>query len=157
MCANDCVLVGLDWAESMRQFPLHVTCLYIPMHAFFLFNIFWYIWTAWEFSNCLFLHLSLSSVYVSASMALKRKSAPSRRNPLRSRASSSSNPTPSSIRFRDEDAWKDFSENFSRWGVHSKHRVILSDFSDINLPTVIYSRGWESLCDILVTCPSMLI
>ena len=33
----------------------------------------------------------------------------------------------------------------------------MSDFSDINLPTVIYSRGWESLCDILVTCPSMLI
>ena len=157
MCANDCVLVGLDWAESMRQFPLHVTCSYILMHTFFLFNIFWYILTAWEFSNCLFLHLSLSSVYVSASMALKRKSAPSRRNPLRSRASSSSNPTPSSIQFCDEDAWKDFSENFSRWGVHSKHRVILLDFSDINLPTVIYNQGWESLCDILVTCPSMLI
>ena len=33
------------------------------------------------------------------------------RNLLRSGASSSSNPTPSSIRFRDKDARKDFLEN----------------------------------------------
>ena len=46
------------------------------------------------------------------SMAPKRKSASSQ-NPLHSGASSSSNPTPSQIRFRDEDAQKDFSENFS--------------------------------------------
>ena len=46
------------------------------------------------------------------SMAPKRKSAPSQ-NPLRSRASSSSDPTPSHIRFRDEDARKDIFENFS--------------------------------------------
>ena len=138
-------------------FILHVTCSCIPMHTFFLFNIFWYIWIAWDFSNYLFLDLSLSFVYVSASMALKRKSAPSRRNPLRSRASSSSNPTPSSIQFRDEDAWKDFSENFSQQGVHSECRVILSDFSDTDLPIVIHIRGWESLCDILITCPSVLI
>ena len=31
------------------------------------------------------------------------------------------------------------------------------DFTDIGLPTIIHSRGWESLCDVLVTCPSMLI
>ena len=31
------------------------------------------------------------------------------------------------------------------------------DFADINLPTVIHSRGWESLCDVPVTCPSVLI
>ena len=35
--------------------------------------------------------------------------------------------------------------------------IILSDFSDIGLPIVIHSRGWESLCDILVNCPSMII
>ena len=46
------------------------------------------------------------------SMAPKRKSTSSH-NPLRSGASSSSDPTPSSIRFCDEDARKDFSENFS--------------------------------------------
>ena len=47
------------------------------------------------------------------SMAPKRKLAPSQ-NPLRSKTSSSSDPTPSNIRFHDEDARKDFSENFSR-------------------------------------------
>ena len=35
--------------------------------------------------------------------------------------------------------------------------VILSDFSDTDLPIVIHSRGWESLCDILVTCPFVII
>ena len=98
-----------------------------------------------------------SLVYVSAPMAPKLKSAPSQ-NPLRSRASTSfSNPTPSSIRFHDEDVRKDFSKNFSRRGVHSERQVILADFTDINLPDVIHSRGWESLCDLLVTCPSVLI
>ena len=38
-----------------------------------------------------------------------------------------------------------------------ERQVILSNFSDIDLPTVIHSRGWESLYDILITCPSMLI
>ena len=28
---------------------------------------------------------------------------------------------------------------------------------DIDLPTVIHNRDWESLCGILVTCPSMII
>ena len=80
-------------------------------------------------------------------------------NPLRSRASTSSNtnPTPSSIRFCDKKACKDFLENFSRQGVHSERQVILSDFFDTDLPTIIHSRGWESLCDVPVTCPSVLI
>ena len=34
-------------------FILHVTCSCIPMHTYSLFNIFWYIWTAWNFSDCL--------------------------------------------------------------------------------------------------------
>ena len=33
----------------------------------------------------------------------------------------------------------------------------MADFVDTDLPNVIYSRGWESLCDVLVTYPSMLI
>ena len=90
------------------------------------------------------------------SMAPKHKLAPSQ-NPLCSRASSSSDPTPSHIRFRDEDARKDFSENFSRRGVHSERRVILADFTNTDLPTVIHSRGWESLCDVPVTCLTVLI
>ena len=89
------------------------------------------------------------------STAPKRKSTPSQ-NPLRSGASSSSDPTPSHIRFRDEVARKDLSENFSRQGVHSPN-VILADFTDIDLPNVIHNRGWESLCDVLVTCPFVLI
>ena len=102
----------------------------------------------------LFLPLFLFMLVVS--MIPKRKSAPSQ-NPLRSGASSSFDPTPSHIRFSDEDAQKDFLENFSRRGVHSEHRVILVDFTDTDLPTVIHSQEWESLCDVSITCPSVLI
>ena len=73
------------------------------------------------------------------SMAPKCKSTLGR-NPLHSGASSSSDPTPSNIWFYDEDARKAFSENFSRRGVRSEHQVILADFADTNLPTVIHSR-----------------
>ena len=33
----------------------------------------------------------------------------------------------------------------------------MTNFVDTDLPTVIHSRGWESLCDVLVTCPFVLI
>ena len=69
----------------------------------------------------------------------------------------SSDSAPLSLWFHDDDAHKAFSENFSRRGVHSKRQVILVDFADTNLPTVIHSREWESLCDVLVTCPLMLM
>ena len=72
-------------------------------------------------------------------MASKRKSTPSR-NPLHFEASSSSDPTAFYIRFRDEDAQKDFSENFSLQGVYSERWVILADFADTNLPIVIHNR-----------------
>ena len=35
--------------------------------------------------------------------------------------------------------------------------MILSDFSDTTLLTVNHRRGWESLWEILVSCPSMII
>ena len=89
-------------------------------------------------------------------MAPNRKSTPAQ-NPLHSEASLSSDPTLSHIRFRNDDAFKAFSENFSRQGIHSKRQVILSDFADTDLPSVIHCRGWESLCDIPVTYPLMLI
>ena len=63
----------------------------------------------------------------------------------------------SNVRFRDDDAFKAVSENFSRRGIHSKRQVILSNFADTNLPFVIHSRGLESLCDVPVTCPLVLI
>ena len=89
-------------------------------------------------------------------MAPKRKST-SARNPLRFGASSSTDPSPSAVRFRDDDAFKAFSENFSRQGIHLECQVVLSDFADTNLPSIIHSKGWESLCDVPVTCPLVLI
>ena len=74
------------------------------------------------------------------SMAPKRKFTPAQ-NPLHSRASSSSDPTLSYIRFRDDDAFKAFSENFSRRNIHLERQVILSDFADTDLPSVIHNRG----------------
>ena len=110
----------------------------------------------WCFSVCLSLSLSLFLALV-CFMATKHKSTPSQ-NPLCFGAStSSSDLTHSYVRFRDDKAQKDFSENFSRWGIHSECQVILSDFSDTDFPTIIYNQGWGSLCDILVTCPSMII
>ena len=121
-----------------------------------LFSYIWYIWTAWDFSDCSFLLLPLNLFTLVMSMAPKRKSTPAR-NPLRSDASSSTDHSPSTVWFHDNDAFKAFSENFSRRGIHSEHQVILSNFADINLPSVIHSRGWESLCDVPITCPLVLI
>ena len=33
----------------------------------------------------------------------------------------------------------------------------MADFADIDLLDVIHSRGWESLCDVPVTCPFVMI
>ena len=66
-------------------------------------------------------------------MAPKRKSTPAR-NPLHSSASSSTDPSPFNVRFRDDDAFKAFLENFSRRGIHSERQVVLSDFTDTDLP-----------------------
>ena len=103
-----------------------------------------------------FLSLPLLLFTLVVSMALKHKSTPAR-NPLCSGASSSFDPSPSHIRFCDDDAFKAFSENFSRRGIHSERQVIMSDFADTDLLSIIHSRGWESLCDVPVTCPLVLI
>ena len=89
-------------------------------------------------------------------MAPKRKSTPTQKH-LHFGASSSSDSAPLLLRFRGDDAHKAFSENFSRRGVHSECQVILADFADTDFPTVIHSREWESLCDVPVTCPLVLI
>ena len=135
---------------------LHVTCscifhVYVPHFSSFFILIVFGAYLCVSLSPFLFLALVFS-------MAPKRKSGLSW-NPLRFEASSSSltDSTHSSVWFRDDKARKDFLENFSRWGIHSKCQVVLSNFFDTDLPTVIYSRGWESLCDISVTCPSMII
>ena len=111
-----------------------------PMHTYFLFIIFAIIVAVWDFSDCLFLFLPLFLFTLVVTMASKRKSTPAW-NPFRSGASSSSDPSPSNVRFHDDDAFKAFSENFSRQGIHSEHQVVLLDFTDTDLPFVIHSRG----------------
>ena len=103
-----------------------------------------------------FLSLPLFLFTLVMSMAPKCKFT-SARNFLHSGASSFSDSAPLSLQFRDDDAHKAFSENFSRRDVHSEHQVILTDFADTNLPIVIHSWEWKSLCDVSVTCPLMLI
>ena len=153
MCADR---FGLGWAHDTFKFAYHMLMhfhAYVP--SFILYILIY--WLCWYFSTSLSPSLSLSlSLALVYSMAPKRKSAPSR-NPLHFEASSFSDPTPSFVRFHDDKAQKDFSENFSRRGIHSEQQVILLDFSDTDLPTVIYSWGWESLCGISVTCPSVII
>ena len=131
---------------------------YVPSSFYFiLFYIYIYIYIVLLVLFWLFLSLSLSLfLALVCVMAPKRKSTLSQ-NPLCFGAFSSSNPTPSHVRFRDDKAQKDFLENFSRRGIHSECQVIILDFSDTNISTVIYSRGWESLCDIPVTCPFVII
>ena len=133
------------------------------VHAFSCIRTFMFlpfdIKTAWYFSDCLSFSLSPSPSYVSCIMTPKRKSTPSQ-NPLRSRASSSSYPsypTPSHVQFHDEVAKSNFLEYFSRRGIHLERQVILLDFFDTDLPTIIHSEGWESLCGIPVMCHSLIV
>ena len=156
MCAIDYVLVGLDWAEPMMQFLLHITCSCIS-HAYVLyFSIYLLYLNCFEaFLIVSFFPLSILFTLV-VSMAFKRKSTTAR-NPLHSGVSSSSDSTLLSLRLCDDDAHKAFSENFSRCGIHFERQVILVDIADTDLPTVIHSRGWELLCDVPVTCPLVLI
>ena len=139
MCAIDCVLVGLDWAEPMMQFTLHVTCSCIS-HAYVLHFNMLVIFELFQVFLIIFFSLPLLLLTLVVSMAPKHKST-SARNPLRSGASSSSDLAPISLQFRDDDAHKAFSKNFSRCGIHSECQVILADFADTNLPNVIHSRG----------------
>ena len=142
---------GLGRAHDAFIFACH---MFMHFHAYVpsSFYIF-YIVSFWCFSDC----LSLS--YVSCVMTPKYKSTLSW-NPLHSEASSSSSPfdpTPSHVHFRDEKAKSDFLENFSQRGIHLKRQVVLSNFSNTDLPTIIYNRGWESLCGALLTCPSVIV
>ena len=110
----------------------------------------------WYWSMLVLFCLSLSFyLHLVCSVAPKSKFTPSR-NPFRFGASSS-NSTPSHVRFHDYKACKEFLENFLWHDIHSKHQVVLSNFFGTDLPTVIYSRGWESLCGIPVTYPSVII
>ena len=113
-----------------------------PMHTYLLFIICDIVVAAWDFSDCFFFFfLPLFLFTLVVSMAPKRKSTPARNHPLRSSAFSSSDPLPSNVRIRDDDAFKAFLKNFFRQGIHSECQVILSDFTDTDLPSVIHNRG----------------
>ena len=146
---------GLGWAYDAFCFACHMF-MHFPCRCtlFSIYLIFFNV--AWDFSDCSSLFLPLILFTLVVSMAPKPKSTLVW-NPLRSGASSSSDPSPSNVRFRDDDAFKAFSENFSRRGIHSERQVVLSDFADTDLPSVIHSRGWESLCDVPIICPLVLI
>ena len=83
-------------------------------------------------------------------MALKRKSTLAQ-NPLGFGSSSFDTP-PLHVQLYNGKAQHDFLENFQRRGVHSKCHVILLDFFDTPLLGVIWTRGWESLCEIPLRC-----
>ena len=98
LCA---IRIGLGWANYVFKLACHMF-----MHTYLYFVTFLYtvVLVLFLLSHSLFLAL----VY---SMAPKRKSTPSQ-NPLRSGASSSSDPTPFHVWFRDDKAQKDFLQNF---------------------------------------------
>ena len=144
------MLLGLDWVESMMYlfFACHLFILFfMHMYPFFSLHLFWVVIPCFCFSPSRSLSDRLR-------MEPKCKSTPSR-NHLRSKTSS--DPTPTHIRFCDEKAHKDFSENFSKHGIHLECHVILSNFSDTALPSFIHTQGWESLCEIPVSCPIVVL
>ena len=125
-------------------FILHVTCSCIS-HAYVLsFSYIWYIWIAWDFSDCSFLLLLLNLFTLVVSMAPKHKSTPAQ-NPLRFGASSSTDPSPFNVRFRDDDAFKAFSENFSRRSIHSERQSFCRTLPTLTFP-LSFTVGDGSHC-----------
>ena len=106
------MLIGLDWAEPMMYSLCTSHVHAFSMHMYFFSHILPVVNCFGTFSNCLFLSLPLFLFMLVMSMAPKRKYTPAR-NPLRCGASSSSDHAPLSLRFRDDDAHKAFSKNFS--------------------------------------------
>ena len=156
MCAT-CLCAdrfGLGWAHDAFCFACHLF-MHFPCICTF-FSIYLILLMLLGTFLIVFLSLPLSLFTLVVPMAPKRKSTPVW-NPLPFVASSSSDPSPSNVRFYDDDAFKVISENFSRRGIHSECQVVLSNFADTDLPSVIHSRGWESLCDVPVTCPLVFI
>ena len=113
----------------------HVHAFFI--HTYLFFSILLILIYAWYFSACL--SPSLSFFRLVCSMASKKSKSTLSWNLLHSRASNSDSTT-SHIRFCDEKAQTDFLENFYQRGINSECKVILSNFSDTDLPTVIYCR-----------------
>ena len=125
---------------------LHITCSCIAR-----FNSFLY--CALPFVVTLF--LSFLSLSFSLLIMAPKTSIPSK-NSIHHGSSSSSFP-PDSVRFHDEKARVDFSENFSDQAIHSECQVILSGFPNTPLPVAISFRGWASLYEKPSRCPDVFI
>ena len=106
------------------------------VHAFFMHTLFLFL--SFMFLVVIISFLSLSISWINYAMAPKARKSTLGRNPLRGSNSSSSNPIPPlHIWLRDEKAQNDFLENFQKCGVHLECQVILSDFFNTLLPSVI--------------------
>ena len=125
---------------------MHISCILTLSFLYFCSGL-------WLCVLSLSLSLSLPD---KLRMALKQKSTLTQ-NPFHSESSSSTNLPPLHVQFCNEKAYHDFSENFSKYGVHPERHVILSDFADTALPDVIHTWGWESLCEIPLRCPIVFI
>ena len=111
----------------------------LSMHLYVFSHILTIVNCVGAFYDSFFLSPLYLLVTLVVSMAPKHKST-STRNPLHYGASTSSDHAPLTPHFRNDDAHKVFTENFSLRGIHSKYQVILGHFADTDLPTVIHSR-----------------
>ena len=145
-----CVLVGLDWVEPMMLLMLHITCLCI-FHAYVPFFCFYHL-----ILNCLVLFYVSLSLFLSL-VALWHLNANLLHPgtlfvlghlllllpPLTSLHLTSSSMMIKTVR--------------TFWRTSNDEAFIRNAKSFYRIFTVIYSRGWESLCGIPVTCPSVII
>ena len=90
---------GLGWAHDAFSFACHMFMHFPCIHTSFQYS--WYLKLLGTFL-IVFLSLPLCLFMLDVSMAPKCKSTPAR-NPLRFGASSSSDPSPSTVRFCDDD------------------------------------------------------
>ena len=114
-----------------------------PMHTYPLFNILVLFELLGTFL-IVFLSLPLFLFTIVVSMAPKRKSTPAQ-NSLHFDAFSSFDSASLSLQFRDDDAHKAFSENFSRRGLHSEHQVIWRTSLTLTFP-LSFTVGNGSHC-----------
>ena len=151
MCANWLCAgrIGLGWVHDEFSIAFHMF-MHSPCIRT-LNSIYFDIFELLEIFQIVSLSLSLYFLFTLVmSMAPKCKSTLSR-NPFYSGASSSSDPTPSHLRFHDEDARKAFSENFSRRGIHSERQVILAYPLKVLFLSIISTHWGEGFVHIRVT------
>ena len=154
LCANR---VGLGWAHDEFIFACHIfmhSHAYIPsilyILIYLLFGTFLIVSLSFSLSFPLTLvaswHLSVSLLHLGTLFVLRHLLLPLHLTLLTLKSGSvMRRPNQTSLRTFHDVA---FIQNT---------KSILSDFSNTDLPLVIYSRGWESLCGAPVTCPSVII